>query len=160
VQDSPGLWEAAARWVSTTFFNRAFITILNTLSRDGCFKRSRIADFFRSEVDRIFAKLDGNWYGLGFVMQLLRPMFYIGSFFARRVSMNTDWRRRAKNWIKMAGNCRCWRRPCFDLTFEFGSRYLRTYIQYGVCAPFLTLHQKFFLTFIMPLFTALTSQLA
>ena len=35
VQDCPDLWEAAARWVSITFFNHALITTLTALSRGG-----------------------------------------------------------------------------------------------------------------------------
>ena len=37
VEDCSALWEAAARWVSITFFNHALITTLIALSRGGCF---------------------------------------------------------------------------------------------------------------------------
>ena len=36
VEDCPDLWEAAARWVSTTSFNHTLITKLTALSRDTC----------------------------------------------------------------------------------------------------------------------------
>jgi hypothetical protein len=64
VQDGPGLWEAAAHWVSTTFFNRAFIITLTTLSRDAWTSKDerapKTADFGR--------KLTGflrSWMAIG-----------------------------------------------------------------------------------------------
>ena len=65
VKLEPGLWETAARWVSTTFFNRALVTTLTALSRDGpwmLLKMNKLRDTKFCEVGRIFEEVT---HGLG-----------------------------------------------------------------------------------------------
>jgi hypothetical protein len=59
VEDSPDLWEAAARRVSTTFFNYALITTLTALARERwvLLKMNEPRDTgFWSEVGRILLR--------------------------------------------------------------------------------------------------------
>jgi hypothetical protein len=53
-QDGSDLWEADARWVSTTSFNTVHINC--TLVKGPCDSK------FWSEVDSMFAEVDCSWY--------------------------------------------------------------------------------------------------